>query len=53
MELTPEEKQKIADKFYWMGYNHNYLSWSATVDQQAEYNQGAEDRKWERDDGIN
>ena len=46
---SSEEKQKSADYHYWKGYSHEHLSIYATADQWAEYNQGAEDRKRERE----
>ena len=36
------------EEYYWKGYNREILI-NATADQWAEYNQGAEDRKRERE----
>ena len=38
----------MTEEYYWKGYNREILIY-ATADQEAEYNQGAEDRKRERE----
>ena len=39
----------MTEEYYWKGYNREILSIYATADQEAEYNQGAIDRKRERE----
>ena len=44
-----EENQKEEELYYQRGYAGLWLPMDATADQEAEYNQGAIDRKRERE----
>jgi len=49
-ELRNSDKaHKNTEHYYWMGYNKYPFPINATADQEAEYNQGANDRKRERE----
>jgi len=46
--MSAEDKQ-AADYYYWKGYQGVPISIYATADDHTEYNQGAKDRKRERE----